>query len=118
MLEEAKLETVNPSEEVAMLVTAPLLSTWTSCPIVHGEVVATPPPVPPDGVAHVPSPRQKVDADAFVPLLRFPTGRLPVTPEESGNPVAFVSVAADGVPRFGVVNTGDMLIATTPVPVV
>jgi hypothetical protein len=35
---------------------------------------------PPDGVAHVPSPRQKVDDDADVPELRLPTGKLPVTP--------------------------------------
>jgi hypothetical protein len=35
-----------------------------------------PPPPPPAGVAHVPSPRQKVVADALVPLLRFVTGRL------------------------------------------
>ena len=34
------------------------------------------PPPPPAGVAHVPSPRQKVVEDAPVPLLRFVTGRL------------------------------------------
>jgi len=44
-------------------------------------------PLPPAGVAHVPSPRQKVDAEADVPLLRFVTGRLPVTPVERGSPV-------------------------------
>lgn len=36
---------------------------------------------PTGGVAHVPSPRQKVDDEAEVPELRFVTGRLPVTPE-------------------------------------
>lgn len=60
----------------------------------------------PAGVAHVPSPRQKVVADALVPLLRFVTGRLPVTPVDSGNPVAFVSVTALGVPRLGVIRAG------------
>lgn len=30
-------------------------------------------------VAHEPSPRQKVVADALVPLFRLVTGRLPVT---------------------------------------
>lgn len=30
------------------------------------------------GVAQVPSPRQKVDADAAVPLFKFATGRFPV----------------------------------------
>ena len=33
---------------------------------------------PPAGVDQVPSPRQKVDADAPVPLFRLVTGRLPV----------------------------------------
>jgi len=40
----------------------------------------------------VPSPRQYVDADADVPPLRLATGRLPVTPVDSGNPVALASV--------------------------
>jgi hypothetical protein len=53
---------------------------------------------PPAGVAHVPSPRQKVVADALVPLLRFVTGRLPVTPVVKGNPMALVNVAETGVP--------------------
>lgn len=43
--------------------------------------------LPPAGVAHVPSPRQNVVLDALVPLLRFVTGRLPVTPVERGRPV-------------------------------
>jgi hypothetical protein len=51
------------------------------------------------GVAQVPSPRQKVVADALVPPLRFVTGRLPVTPVVKGNPVALVNVAETGVPR-------------------
>ena len=33
------------------------------------------------GVAHVPSPRQKVEDEAEVPLFRFDTGRLPLTSE-------------------------------------
>jgi hypothetical protein len=36
------------------------------------------PPPPPLGVAHVPSPRQKVELEALVPLFRFVTGRFPV----------------------------------------
>ena len=35
---------------------------------------------PAAGADHVPSPRQNVDDEALVPLLRFVTGRLPVTP--------------------------------------
>jgi hypothetical protein len=43
----------------------------------------------------------------------------PLIPVLTGRPVAFVKVAADGVPRFGVVNAGDVASATTvPVPVV
>jgi len=33
----------------------------------------------PAGVDHVPSPRQKVNADALVPEFKFVTGKLPVT---------------------------------------
>ena len=53
----------------------------------------------PAGVAQVPSPRQKVEAEAAVPLLRFVTGRFPVTPVERGRPVAFVRVIEVGVPK-------------------
>jgi hypothetical protein len=69
------------------------------------------------GVAQVPSPRQKVVDDADVPELRLVTGRLPVTPVDSGSPVALVSVTAEGVPRFGVVSTGDVANTLLPVPV-
>jgi hypothetical protein len=40
----------------------------------------------------------------------------PDTPVEIGRPVAFVKVAALGVPRFGVTNTGLLVIATKPLP--
>lgn len=40
----------------------------------------------------------------------------PDTPVEIGRPVAFVRVAADGVPRSGVVKVGDVVMATLPVP--
>jgi hypothetical protein len=40
-------------------------------------VLASPDPL---GVAHVPSPRQYVALEALVPLFRFATGKLPVTP--------------------------------------
>ena len=74
-------------------------------------------PLPPDGVAQVPSPRQKVVLDADVPLLRLETGRLPVTPVDNGKPVAFVSVTLVGVPKTGVVNVGLVDKTTLPVPV-
>jgi len=47
-------------------------------PPVQPTDVTVPEP-PPAGVAQVPSPRQKVELVAPVPLLRFPTGKLPVT---------------------------------------
>lgn len=37
-------------------------------------------PLAPPAVAQVPSPLQKVEDDAPVPLFKFPTGRFPVTP--------------------------------------
>src|SRR5262249_45136218 len=43
--------------------------------------------------------------------------RSPETPVAIGSPVALVSVAADGVPRSGVVNAGDVAKTRTPVPV-
>lgn len=58
------------------------------------------------GVAHVPSPRQNVELLALVPLFKFATGRLPVTPVVSDKPVAFVSVKLAGVPPAPLNNTG------------
>jgi len=54
---------------------------------------------PPAGVDQTPSPRQKVLELADVPLFRFVTGKLPVTPVDSGKPVALVSVPDEGVPK-------------------
>ena len=72
---------------------------------------------PPEGVAHVPSPRQKVDDDAEVPLARLVTGRLPVTPVDKGKPVALVRVTLVGVPRTGVTRVGEVASTLLPVPV-
>ena len=74
-------------------------------------------PALPDGVAHVPSPRQNVVLDALVPLFRFVTGRLPVTPVVNGSPVALVSTPDAGVPRAGVTNVGLVANTAAPVPV-
>jgi hypothetical protein len=41
----------------------------------------------------------------------------PLIPVDTGRPVAEVSVAADGVPRFGVVKTGEVANTKLPVPV-
>jgi hypothetical protein len=41
----------------------------------------------------------------------------PDTPVEMGRPVALVKVAAEGVPRLGVVREGEVARTTSPVPV-
>ncbi len=51
------------------------------------------------GVAHVASPLQNVVLLAPVPLLRWDTGRFPVTPVVRGKPVALVKVPEEGVPK-------------------
>jgi len=85
--------------------------------LLYCTCVVDPPGDPPAGVAHAPSPRQKVDADADVPELRLVTGRLPVTPVVSGRPVAFVSTPLVGVPNSGVTNVGEVANTAAPVPV-
>ena len=47
----------------------------------------------------------------------FATGRMPVTPVVSGNPVRFVATPLVGVPSAGVTNVGDVAKTTAPVPV-
>jgi hypothetical protein len=65
-----------------------------------GTEAATEVTVPaPAGVAQAPSPRQKVEAEALVPLFKLVTGKLPVTPVLKGSPVAFVRVPLLGVPK-------------------
>ncbi len=55
-----------------------------------------------------------VPVEVVTPVPPFATGSVPVTPVVSGSPVALVSTAADGVPRFGVVRLG--LVANTSAP--
>jgi hypothetical protein len=58
-----------------------------------------------------------VPVDVVTPVPPFVTGRVPVTPVVRGSPVAFVRVAAEGVPIFGVVRAGDVDKTTPPEPV-
>lgn len=51
------------------------------------------------------------------PVPPFVVAKVPVTPVESGNPVAFVSVSTEGVPKFGVVSVGDVANTLLPDPV-
>lgn len=96
-------ESVPPSVKLPELVTLPVSVIPLTVPVPLTEVT-----VPDDaaGVAQLPSPRQNVVADAPVPLPRLVTGKLPVTPVESGSPVAFVKVTLAGVPSVGVVIVG------------
>ena len=47
----------------------------------------------------------------------FATGSVPVTPVESGKPVAFVRMPDDGVPSAGVTKVGDVENTSEPDPV-
>ena len=47
----------------------------------------------------------------------FATGRMPVTPVVSGNPVRFVATPLVGVPSAGVTSVGEVAKTTAPVPV-
>ena len=74
--------TANVPDVVQSPLKSPLLivvdpENFVRLPLDGEPVVLTLPP--PDGVAHVPSPRQKVDDDADVPALRLFTDKLPVT---------------------------------------
>ena len=78
-------------------------------PITNWLIVSVPPAVTfplPAGVAHVPSPRQKVELDADVPELRFVTGKFPVTSAlrltapNDGTPAAFPCSTVVVVPRL------------------
>ena len=52
-----------------------------------------------------------------IPVPPFATGKMPVTPVVRGNPVAFVSVRTDGVPRAGVTSVGELAKTKAPEPV-
>jgi hypothetical protein len=51
------------------------------------------------------------------PVPPLATGSVPVTPVVSGNPVAFVSVADEGVPSAGVTSAGEFANTRAPEPV-
>jgi len=107
----AKLTPVSapPSVKLPELVTLPVSVIPLTVPVPLTEVTV---PALAAGVAHVPSPRQKVVDDAEVPEFRLVTGRFPVTPVVSGRPVALVSVTLAGVPSVGVVIVG--LVSVSP----
>lgn len=55
--------------------------------------------------------------DVVTPVPPFATGKVPVTPVDKGRPVAFVSVAEEGVPSAGVTKVGLLDKTLLPLPV-
>ena len=109
---KSTLDNVPPSVRLPELVTLPVSVMPLTVPVPLTDVTV---PADAAGVAQVPSPRQKVVDDALVPEFRLATGRLPVTPVESGKPVALVNVALIGVPSVGDVMVG--LVSVNPATV-
>lgn len=58
-----------------------------------------------------------VPLSVTAPVPPFATGSVPVTPVVKGRPVAFVSTAADGVPKAGVTSVGEVARTGAPDPV-
>jgi hypothetical protein len=55
--------------------------------------------------------------EEVTPVPPLATGKVPVTPVESGNPVALVITPEEGVPKAGVTNVGLVANTLAPVPV-
>jgi hypothetical protein len=63
-----------------------------------------------------------VPVEVVTPVPPFATGRVPVTPVDSGRPVTLVITPLEGVPKTGVTNVGDVNVGEAdrtvlPVPV-
>lgn len=67
--------------------------------------------------AVVPPRLVRAAAAVVAPVPPRVSGNVPVVPASIGRPVALVKVAADGVPRFGVVRAGEVENTRLPVPV-
>ena len=78
----------------------------------EGDVANTTAPVPVSPVTAA----AKLAVDGVARNVATPVPN-PLTPVAMGRPVALVSVAADGVPRFGVTSVGDVAKTNEPVPV-
>jgi predicted amidohydrolase len=63
-------------------------------------------------------PKVIVFPELSTPVPPLAPGKIPVTPEVRGSPVALVNTAAEGVPKFGVTKVGEVALTTSPVPVV
>lgn len=81
-------------------------------PVKVGEAEKTKEPVPVSSVtAEIRFALEGVASQEAIPLPR------PLIPVETGRPVALVRVAADGVPKFGVVKVGLFANTSAPLPV-
>ena len=60
---------------------------------------------------------EPVPVEVVTPVPPLFTANVPVVPATMGKPVALVRVAADGVPKLGVVKVGEVERTTLPVPV-
>ena len=78
-----------------------------------GDVAKTSAPVPVSSVTAA----ARLALDGVAKKVATPVPR-PLIPVETGRPVALVKIAALGVPRFGVLKAGDVVIATDPLPLI
>jgi hypothetical protein len=62
-------------------------------------------------------PKVMVLVPLSTPVPPLAPGKIPVTPDVKGNPVAFVNTAALGVPKAGVTNVGEVPNTNDPEPV-
>ena len=116
-----RLDEVNEPSEAALPteVTIPVrLALVVTFPAVRPEAVPVRLVATPE--LGVPSAPPLVTNDPAVPMftpraVKTPVPA-PVSPVLIGRPVPLVRVTADGVPKFGVVKTGEVVYATTPVP--
>lgn len=81
-------------------------------PVSVGEALKTSEPVPVSSVTA----EIKLALDGVASQVAIPEPR-PEIPVDTGRPVALVRVAAEGVPKFGVVNVGELEKTKEPEPV-
>ncbi len=125
----AKLAVDGVARNVATPVPSPEIPVDTGNPVALVSVAAD--GVPRLGVVRVgdvPKTKAPVPVSSVTAEIRFALDGVarnvatpvpkPETPVEIGRPVPFVSVTADGVPRFGVVSVGEVAKTTLPLPVV
>ena len=107
---------LNAEAVIVLLLSASVPASVASVPVV-GRVSAVLPVAVKlcvNAPACVTFPASVIVLEFATPVPPLAAGKMPVTPVVRGRPVALVSTAADGVPRFGVVRLG--LVANTSAP--